>query len=297
MSRPRLVISDIDRTLLTHSHVLLPVVKDAVHRAMAAGLNVVLASARSPQGVHLVQRELGLSGPTICFNGGWTGIPANGEVWDSHTLSLAAAAIVAAKAAAAGLTPMWFIDGAVLALTHQAGVAERQAAVTQDVLELRTRIEDFSGAPYKIMIVVPLDRMGEATGLLGDVGGGVRAVRSGSNLIEVVRTGVSKASAAAALARRWGLHPAEIAAAGDNDNDVELLAWASLAASVANGTAEAQRLANFIGGTCDEGGIAAAFEWLMSLPATSADARGSSDFFASFHAAQSGRISKKEKTK
>jgi hydroxymethylpyrimidine pyrophosphatase-like HAD family hydrolase len=69
----RLFALDVDRTLLTSAHRLLPAVREAIMRARARGVCVVLATARSPVGLEPVLSELGGADYAICFNGGWVG--------------------------------------------------------------------------------------------------------------------------------------------------------------------------------------------------------------------------------
>jgi hydroxymethylpyrimidine pyrophosphatase-like HAD family hydrolase len=54
------------------------------------------------------------------------------------------------------------------------------------------------------------------------------------------------------------------AAAGDAENDLEMMAWAGVAVTVANAVPEAKRIARFVAPSCDEGGMADAVQWLMT---------------------------------
>lgn len=77
MAMPRLLVTDVDRTILTHDHMLPSRVKEQLARAKEAGVLLVLATARSPIGVRPYADQLGPDW-TICFNGGWTGDPKSG---------------------------------------------------------------------------------------------------------------------------------------------------------------------------------------------------------------------------
>ena len=91
-------------------------------------------------------------------------------------------------------------------------------------------------------------------------------VASGPGLIEVVRKDVSKATAIEWLATELGFARTDCAAVGDGDNDLEMLRWVGLPLTVSNGVPEARKLARFIGGHCDSGGLVEVIDWLLTLP-------------------------------
>lgn len=66
----RLLISDIDGTLVRHDKTLSDGVVAAVGRARAAGIAVSLISARPPSGMLWIAEKLGLTDPIGAFNGG-----------------------------------------------------------------------------------------------------------------------------------------------------------------------------------------------------------------------------------
>lgn len=266
--RPRLLFCDIDRTLLTQAHALLPKVAQAIRRAEAAGIRVVLASARSPVGVRRIQHSLGLDGPAICFNGAWSGTPGNRRPWYGYGLDRQTALSVIDCARAAGLAALWYGTDTVYALEPDASAARWQAAVTQDCLDLVNAPSAIPEDPFKIMLVArPEDLAAAQFRLAAACGGTVSITRSGPDLLEVVRKGVNKAVATAQIAARLGLTPADCAAAGDSENDIDMLRWAGLPLTVANGVEAARRLARFTGGHCDAGGLAGVIDWLLSRTA------------------------------
>jgi hydroxymethylpyrimidine pyrophosphatase-like HAD family hydrolase len=80
--------------------------------------------------------------------------------------------------------------------------------------------------------------------------------------IEIVGPDTSKAHALQVLCDRLGCTRADVVAFGDNVNDLEMLAFAGLGVCMGNGTNEAKALADRIGPTNDEDGIAAVLEEL-----------------------------------
>ncbi|WP_027167887.1 Cof-type HAD-IIB family hydrolase [Mesorhizobium sp. WSM3224] len=263
MTTPRLIVSDVDRTLLTHDYVLPQRVADAIRAAKDKGTVVVLATARSPLGVKPFADRLGIADLVIAFNGGWIGNVATGSTISQQRIPRADALHAMATAQAAGVRPMWFTGDAVFALTDDPLVA-REAAVTRDPLFVAETFEALPGEPGKIMCVAGRASDREAFALLRETLGEQLSV-SGSHprLLEIGPPGVSKKTAIGLVTARLGFAPDECAAAGDAENDVEMLAWAGTAMTVANAVPPVMQLAHFVGPSCDEGGLADAIAWLM----------------------------------
>lgn len=268
IQRPKALFCDVDRTLLTHGHVLLPVVAAAVGRAVLGGIQVILASARSPASLRPLCADLGLRGPAVCFNGAWVGDLQQAAPAEELRLAPADAQAVAQCAAEAGLAVMWYDEAGVHAPETFAETARRQAAVTGDPLVLVPALKDLPGAPFKLMVVAPPDALPDALSQLrARTGARAAILPSGPGLIEVVHRDANKARGAARIAAGLRLGPADCAAVGDGGNDLDLLRWAGLPLTVANGTPDLRALARFTGGHCDTGGLADVIDWLLHLPA------------------------------
>ncbi|RTM09807.1 MAG: HAD family hydrolase [Hyphomicrobiales bacterium] len=263
MTMPRLIVCDVDRTLLTHDYVLPQRVVDAVGAARDAGIVVVLATARSALGVRPFAERLGVADLVVAFNGGWIGNVATGSVLSQHRVSRADALHAMAAARAAGVRPMWFTGDAVFTLTDDPLVA-REAAVTSEPLIIAETLETLPGEPGKIMCVAGQASDCEAFAVLREtLGERLSISRSHPRLLEIGPPGVSKKTGISLVAARFGFAPDECAAAGDAENDLEMLAWAGTAMTVANAVPQVMQLAHFVGSSCDEGGLADAIGWLM----------------------------------
>ena len=65
----RLILSDIDGTLLNSKHELTVGVKQAIQHYVAAGGTFVLASARPPLAMTALAQQMGLAVPLVSLNG------------------------------------------------------------------------------------------------------------------------------------------------------------------------------------------------------------------------------------
>jgi Cof subfamily protein (haloacid dehalogenase superfamily) len=258
----RLLISDVDRTLLTRQHVVPDRVVEAVRRVRDGGTTVVLASARSPFAIAPIAERLGIPPLMIAFNGAWTG--RWGEAAEHATpLPVPLATALAEASEADGADVLWFTPERA----HVRGMTERvegELAVTGEPADVVPGWGDGLPAPGKLLVIARDGEHGAAvsTALRAAFGRHAQIVRSHERLVEITAPGVTKGAAAARLAARLGITAAETAAAGDGENDVALLTWAGLALTVENAIPEVRALADVIGGDCDDGGIADAFEIL-----------------------------------
>jgi Cof subfamily protein (haloacid dehalogenase superfamily) len=264
MSAPRLLITDVDRTLLTHDHVLPQRVVDALDAARARGMVVVLATARSPAGVRPYAERLGVGGLAICFNGGWIGDVSTGIAWRESRIPRGGALDVMHAAAESSLRPMWFTGAGIHALCGDPLIT-READITGETVQVQDGIDGLPGEPAKIMCVAatPAERDGFEA-MRHRFAGRLSVLRSHQRLLEIGPQGVTKRSAAEAVAARLGIDRADCAAAGDADNDLEMLAWARRAVTVANAVPAAKQLAGFVAPSCDSGGMADAIAWLTA---------------------------------
>ena len=69
MSEVRLVAIDLDGTLLRSDRTISPRSRAAINAARAAGIDVVIATARSPRSTREIAAEAGVGGLAICANG------------------------------------------------------------------------------------------------------------------------------------------------------------------------------------------------------------------------------------
>ncbi|PWJ88569.1 hypothetical protein C8D77_11036 [Mesorhizobium loti] len=272
MTIPRLIVTDVDRTLLTHDHILPQRVADALGMVRKAGITVVLATARSPLGVKPYAERLGVANLVICFNGAWIGDVSTGIALSEQRIGRADALHAMALAQAAGVRPMWFTGTAIHALAEDPLIV-REAAVTNEPLLLTDAIEGLPGTPGKIMCVAAQPADHGAFGALREKLGNCLSV-SGSHprLLEIGPADASKKVAIATVAAKLGIPAGDCAAAGDAENDLAMLAWAGMAVTVGNAIPEAKRLAQFVGPSCDVGGLADAVAWLMQPKLTLATA-------------------------
>ncbi len=258
-----LLVSDVDRTLLTHDYVLRDDVISALARLRAAGVQVVLATARSPEAVRPYAESLGATGLAVCFNGGWIGDLGTSEAYVSTPVPRDEALAVMAAAQEIGVVALWYGAGGISTIGEHP-LAIREAKITGESLRIVSALADLPGEPGKIMCVRadPEDDTGfEAMRLR--FSNRLAVAGSHPRLLEIGPQDVSKRVAVEWVARHLGADQASTAAAGDAENDLDMLHWAGTRLTVENGIEELKRIADFVAPSCDAGGLAVAVDWLM----------------------------------
>ncbi len=276
LPKSRLFICDVDRTLLTHDHVLLPQVASAARSLQIVGVPLVLASARSPTGVSRIHADVGADDTVCCFNGAWIGKLSSRETVKESRLNRAMGLEAMIAIHKIGGSPIWFTLDCGFVLESDEAVARRRTDVTGDNLQCIDRPDQAPEAPFKLLGTFPAARIGDAVSQLSaQFSGYITVAQSGPNLVEFVSLETRKDIAAAFIAGELGLSATEVAAAGDSDNDLHMLNWAGLAVTVANAKPHIREIADIIAPSCDEGGLALALDWFVTKQSEALDVRPS----------------------
>ncbi|WP_285661411.1 HAD family hydrolase [Actinorhabdospora filicis] len=231
----RLIATDLDGTLLRGDHTVSAYTLDVLERARAAGVPVVPITARSPDGIDRVAEGAGLRGTAIIANGCLVYDLDAREIVSAVSLPVA----VARKVAEALREAIPEAAFAVLAgrRVHREAHYRHATHVHRDpvIVDELARLWE---APLVVRLqanseVTPTEEMMVIAAGLGL--SGVKFTHSGDDtMMEIVPDGVSKASALAEFCAGRGIAPEEVAAFGDNLNDLEMLAWAGRPYAMAN---------------------------------------------------------------
>ena len=231
--RPKLVALDIDGTLLkwvegvgTTYEQISPTVYAAVHRALDAGVHVVLASGRSPHGMTNVADLLDLHGDGERL---WV-VASNGAVVFRYP-PLEVVHEVTFDAAPAVRAVLQEHPSALVAVEER-GVGYR----VNRPFPPGELSGEFTIADVADLVAVPVSRviirdpdataddfvaLGERLGLQG-----TDYVVGWTAWLDLAPVGVSKASGLEYVARELGIDAPDVLAIGDGRNDIEMLQWA-----------------------------------------------------------------------
>jgi Cof subfamily protein (haloacid dehalogenase superfamily) len=265
--KPALIATDVDGTLLDNDEKLSPRTRSVLHSAIDAGTQFVIATGRPPRWVQPVVDELGFAPMAVCANGAVIYDPATDRIVAARTLSADALGLLVEIATRV-------IPGAGLAV-ERVGRSAHDAATPQFVSSpgyehawlnpdnTEVSMEDLLSAPaIKLLIRKSGARSADMAaelakhiGIEGDI-----TYSTNNGLIEIMPTGISKATGIEELARPQGIDAADVVAFGDMPNDVPMLAWAGIGVAMGNAHPDAIEVADEITGTNIEDGVALVLE-------------------------------------
>ncbi|UQZ83266.1 Sugar phosphatase YidA [Paenibacillus konkukensis] len=283
----RLLILDMDGTLLNRSKIVTPAVRLSLETLIGKGVKVTIASGRFPASVWLHGQHIGMNCPLIALNGAVILDAATGRCLHGYPLRPDAALHAAKLAAEAGVYIHFYgynrlyveALNAMNAVWPLANVVRREdAALTWDnyrsqaeLIEVQpvgslAKFAETAEAPlYKATVIS--DRADALNSLYDELrsGGEFVLTRTGTRRFDINASGVSKRSAAELICRMQGIIAEETAAIGDYDNDVEMLSWAGLGIAMANGSEAAKQAAAALTAGNEEDGVALAVEKYFTI--------------------------------
>jgi Cof subfamily protein (haloacid dehalogenase superfamily) len=269
------VATDIDGTLLNPVHRISPAVRAAVARLSAAGVTVILASARFPGAMRAIQVELGLLGePLVACQGAATGhfTAAGFQPGLLAPISLGATRRIIAEARNLGLAVSHF-DDRQWRVQPDDSMAEQEAAIVGCEPERVPDLAALVTPPTKLTVMAPAGRKGRLAAMAQRLPADVSGAISRPDYLEIVTAGVSKASAITALLDERGVDPGELAAIGDGANDEAMLRAAAIGIAMGHAPARLRGLATWVVPSNAADGVAVAIERLFQaglIPASPA---------------------------
>jgi Cof subfamily protein (haloacid dehalogenase superfamily) len=228
----RLLACDLDGTLLDETGRLRAVVKATIGAVRATGVEVVLATGRSPWAVGSTALALGLTGPQIVMNGGAYVSPVTGEVAWARTMSPELVVDGLAFARGLGSSPLLgFVDRLVFEGAHGRKAALPDFAVGPNV----QRVDSLRGmadqGPVRLYIpTAPQEHARAVAEAVDWYQGRASIVFSDDKGVEILAARTNKGHALRTVAAGMKLDRTRVAAIGDGPNDREMLEYAGRSA-------------------------------------------------------------------
>jgi hypothetical protein len=269
----RLIAIDIDGTLLD-SHGRLPDAnRQAIHAAMARGVEVVLATGRTFHHAQPIAATLGGALTLIVSNGALVKTP-DGETLSSRLLSrhLAKEVIIATRPVRNGAAVIFDREDAGQYVYERIDWSHPQRRWYYERNQVyMTRTSPLETALVEDPVQVGFTGGVEEMRVLADYVRHLPAARQLTlslteyadrdfSLLEVTGLGCSKGTTLADWAARRGIRPAEVMAVGDNLNDQDMLEFAGHPVVMGNAVPELKRPGWPLTASHDEHGLAQAIE-------------------------------------
>ena len=243
----RLVVTDIDGTLLTPEKELTARTLAAADRLRAANVRLALVSARPARGIEALAAQLGLDTPRAGLNGGEI-LAGDGRVLETLLIAEPAARLTVEMMETHGADVWVFADGEWYLTNPAAPYVELERRAVGFEPKRLGDWESVIGRAGKIMGSSNdfhlLERL--ETEMFTGLGNSVVAHRSQDYYLDVTHPEARKGHALRAIARLLDVPVEETAALGDMPNDISMLAIAGLSIAMGNAPDEVQDAAMMV---------------------------------------------------
>lgn len=253
------VFTDVDGTLLDAEHRVIEQSRPAIRELGRRRVPFVLVSARMPEGLYTIQREIGFEGPLVCYSGAYV-LDAQGHELLSKPIDMDEARDVKS-----------FLDAElpeiccseygfhVWACDDDADPRIKNEERITTLKALRAPLgEAFDDrGVHKFLLMGDPEQIAAAQQKIAAAYPNLTAVRSSATLCEVMRGDVTKSEGVRLLCDHLGIDVGRAIAFGDGYNDVDMLRAVPNSYAMANAPMEVKRSAARVTKfTNDENGLA-----------------------------------------
>lgn len=243
----KLLAFDLDNTLFNRAGQLESSTLAALHRAMAQGVQVTIATGRMYPSAKIVAQALGTKTPIICYNGACLRSKEDAAPRMLVELDATVQREIVDFCKARGLFLQMYHQDKIIVEQHNEYSRSDPDSQNAEIVE----VGDFTKAPLlptpKMMIYNTPQVISQLeTELKAKYKGAVYIAQSMPHLLEIMDARIDKSFALARLAEELGIPQAQVAAFGDNSNDLEMVRWAGWGVAVANAIEPLKAAAQYV---------------------------------------------------
>lgn len=265
MTSIKLVVSDVDGTLVTHDKRITDAARVAVEKLRAAGIGFTVVSSRPTVGMEFLIKPLALTLPFGSFNGSSIVDPSLRAI--AQHLIPAATAHDAIELLDQFGVDVWLFTNEQWLIRNPDGeyVAHEQRAIMHDPVPVASFAPYLNnackivGASSDPALLVRCEAAMRQT-----VGTQATAVRSQTYYLDITPPGHDKGTFVADIEARLGVSPQAVATIGDMQNDLPMFARSGMSFAMGNAADEIKRLATHVTASNEEDGFAKAIDAILA---------------------------------
>lgn len=263
----KMIVSDIDGTLMGKDHKIHQLTRDIVFHLRDKGFHFTLATGKNLPSTISQADALKIDLPLILINGAMLQ-KRNGDILCQTTLPIGVTNKVIEICDEQGKDLVIYIGDEIILKKMNKNLDEIYGHVETGLIEVGEwhNIKDKIMNTNKCLVVDTNDRenlfkIGHEFSKIFDEKADI--VHASQSLVEVMPKGVTKVTGIRILADSLGIPMNKIIAFGDFDNDVEMLSTVGLGIAVENASPKAKSAAQLVIGSVDEQGPAMFLEKLL----------------------------------
>ena len=261
----RLLVCDLDGTLLDDPPDLDPALVDGIRRAMDRGLIFTIATGRMPPGAARYRDELGVTAPMIFYNGALVRDHEAGQDLMALTLSRGILAQAHDVFAHAPVDPLFYRDDQLYCLAESFPVRKysQEQRVPLELIDTPNEFLRLGGFVKTLLIGHPACLPMVRADLGHIVGDGARLVMTRTDYLEIIPSAASKGAALRFLAGHLGIPLSETIGVGDQENDLEMITTAGLGIAMPRSPEAVRKAAGRVAPPGEEGGLLKLFTEIL----------------------------------
>jgi len=259
----RLIALDLDQTLFGSDLVVSGRVRNAIAAAQKAGIVLTIATGREARLATRFARELNISAPIICAQGGCIfDHVADRVLHEVRLLPQLLPRILEAARRFGWNIHFEMSDRLFFPKESNHPPVLFELLRYSNWVRVGDLLRDMPEPPHKLIVTLnqPGDRARVVQQMETGLGQDLTIVPSHPHLVEGLPAGVNKGHGLAWLARHLGVGQPEVLAIGDSEADVPMLDWAGVGVAMGNGSAAAKAAADWVAPSVQEEGAAIALE-------------------------------------
>jgi len=262
-SKPvRLVIADVDGTLVTHDKILTQRAIQAVFKMREAGIQFAITSGRPPKGMAMLIEPLKLDEPIAAFNGGVVIQPDLKTVLAQNVLPPDVVKKTVPLILEHNLDvwiytdTTWFVrDMKAPHVAREQWTVKFEPVVTDKLETLVDNVAKIVGVSDDLEAVARCEKDVQQA-----CGATVSAARSQPYYLDVTHPKANKGEVVLILSELLKIPPQEIATIGDMPNDVLMFVKSGVSIAMGNASPEVQKSATYVTTSSEDEGFANAIE-------------------------------------
>lgn len=259
----RAVFSDIDGTLLNSSHQVTPGTRRKILELEKAGVPFILVSARMPEGIIKIQKEIGNHGPIVCYSGGLI-LDPSGAILHSRQISLNLALEIKEilDRDYPGLCcntygySKWVVDDDQNPWVRKEEAITTLKALTGSLTQWFAKDDGI----HKFLLMGEPEEITHAAARLKTSYPQINIALSTPSYLEIMDKEVRKSEGVRILCDYYRITPADAVAIGDGQNDIDMLKAAGRSYAMGNAPKEVQESADYVTLDNDHEGLLAALK-------------------------------------
>jgi Cof subfamily protein (haloacid dehalogenase superfamily) len=257
----RLMLADVDGTLVTQEKILTERAVTAVRRLNEAGIRFAVTSGRPPRGMAMLIEPLDLQTPIAAFNGGLI-VDRDMKVLEQKVVASSLVMPVVQLFGSFGLSVWIYRHADWFALDPRGPHVQREAWTVKFEPAITASFDGLTDDVAKIVGVSDdHDAVARASAAAHDkFGDHVSASQSQPYYVDVTHPDANKGFVARWLSDRYQIPADEIATIGDMPNDVLMFAHSGLSIAMGNASTQVQRAARRVTTSNDDEGFANAVD-------------------------------------